>query len=143
MRVFLTGATGFIGQAIVNELIVEGHQVLALVRSDASANAINKAGGQVHRGDLSDLESLAAGVRNCDGVIHTAFRHDDRSAYAAAAELDRRVIQAMGEALSSSGKPLVSVSVTMLLTPGKLGTEVDPALEDSPAKLRRLKQREV
>ncbi len=143
MRVFLTGATGFIGEAIMRELIAGGHQVLGLARSRASADALTNAGGNVHRGDLSDTESLAAGVRDCDGVIHTAFMHDDRSAYASAAEMDVRAIQAMGGALAGSGRPFVSVSVTMLLAPGKGGTEQYPPLSDSPARLRKLSEEAV
>jgi nucleoside-diphosphate-sugar epimerase len=130
MRVFLTGATGFIGQAIVRELLTAGHQVLGLARCDASAEALTRSGIEVHRGDLSDTGSLAAGARACDGVIHTAFIHDF-SAYAAAAETDRRAVEALAGALEGSGKPFVVTSgtaITALLAPGRTSTE-----EDAPA----------
>ena len=130
MRVFLTGATGFIGTAIVQELLTAGHQVLGLARSDASAETLTQLGIAVHRGDLSDTESLVAGARACDGVIHTAFIHDF-SAYAAAAETDRLAVEAMTGALEGSGKPFVLTSGTALLaqlTPVHISTE-----EDAPA----------
>lgn len=93
-RVFLTGATGFIGEAIVRGLLTAGHQVLGLARSDASAEALTRLGIEAHRGDLSDTESFVAGARACDGVIHTALIHDF-SVYAAAAETDRRAVEAL------------------------------------------------
>jgi nucleoside-diphosphate-sugar epimerase len=127
MRVFLTGASGFVGGAIVRELLTAGHRVLGLARSDASAEALTRSGIEVHRGDLMDTGSLVAGARACDGVIHTAFIHDF-SAYVAAAETDRRAIEAMAGALEGSGKPFVSTSATGMLAPGRTGTE-----EDAPA----------
>jgi hypothetical protein len=93
MRVFLTGATGYIGEAIVRELLTAGHQVLGLARSDASEEALTPLGVEAHRGELSDTDRLTAGARASDGVIHTAFIHDF-SAYAAAAETDRRAVEA-------------------------------------------------
>ncbi len=135
MRVFLTGATGFIGEAIVRELVTAGHQVLGLARSDASAEALTRLGVEAHRGDLSDTESLVAGARACDGVIHTAFIHDF-SAYAAAAETDRRAVEALAGALEGSGKPFVSTSGTALLAPGRTGTEEDAPAPGSAAGLR-------
>lgn len=124
MRVFVTGATGFIGAAIVRELLTAEHEVLGLARSDAAADTLARLGVEAHKGELSDVESLAAGARACDGVIHAAFIRNF-SAYAASAETDRRAIEALAGALEGSGKPFVSTSVTTLLAPGHTGTEDD------------------
>src|SRR5882757_6286545 len=129
MRVFVTGATGFVGSAVVQELIGAGHQVLGLVRSDAGAATLAATGAEVHRGSLEDHDSLAAGARACDGVIHTAFNHDF-SKFAANCEMDRRAIQALGAAIAGSDRLLIVTSGTALLTLGQLVTEdtVAPAI---------------
>jgi nucleoside-diphosphate-sugar epimerase len=126
MRVFITGATGFIGSAIVQEIIQSGHQVLGLTRSDAGAQSLIAAGAQAHRGDLDNLESLRSGAAASDAVIHTAFNHDF-SKYVANCEADRRVIEALGDALSGSGRLLIVTSGTGMVNaaPGMLSTEKD------------------
>jgi nucleoside-diphosphate-sugar epimerase len=125
MRVFLTGATGFIGSAIVPELRAAGHEVLGLARSDAGADKLKQAGVAAQRGELSDTDCLAAAARACDGVIHTAFIHDWSISREVAAETDLRAVEALAGALAGSGKPLVVTSGTALVAPGRLATEED------------------
>jgi nucleoside-diphosphate-sugar epimerase len=131
MRVFVTGATGVIGSAVVRELIEAGHQVLGLARSDAAAASLAAAGAQVHRGSLDDLDSLRSAEAASDGVIHLAFIHDFFADYEAAARTDLHAVQTIGAALEGSGKPFVITSGTVMLTfflpQGRLGTEKDVA----------------
>ncbi|MEZ0134727.1 MULTISPECIES: SDR family oxidoreductase [Novosphingobium] len=125
MRIFLTGATGFIGSRIVPELLAAGHDVLGLTRSEAGAASLVAAGAQAHRGTLEDLDSIRAGAVNADAVIHTAFDHDF-SNFVANCEKDRRVIAALGAVLKGSERPLLITSGTGIGDPGD-GT---PAVED-------------
>ncbi|HEU4551495.1 MAG TPA: SDR family oxidoreductase [Chitinophaga sp.] len=122
MHVFVTGATGFIGTAIVQELLSGGHQVLGLARSDASAKKLIEAGAKVLRGDLEDLESLKAGAAQTTGVIHAGFIHDF-TRFPAVCQVDKKAIETIGEVLAGSDRPLIVTSGTALVSPGKLATE--------------------
>ena len=124
MRVFVTGATGFVGSAIVRELITSGHEVVGLARSDTGAKTLAAMGADVHRGSLEDLESLSDGARQADAVIHTAFNHDF-SRFAENCVDDRRVIEAIGAGLEESKRPMLVTSVLAHLAPGRVSTEAD------------------
>jgi nucleoside-diphosphate-sugar epimerase len=136
MRVFVTGAAGWIGSALVPELIGAGHEVTGLARTDASAAALTEAGVRVHRGDLDDPGGLRGAAGAADGVIHLAFNVDMvRSGdFQGAVDADRRAVEAMGEALTGSDRPLVIASATVVLAPGRVGTEQDaPGLDPAAA----------
>jgi nucleoside-diphosphate-sugar epimerase len=138
MRVFVTGASGWIGSAVVSELIDEGHQVVGLARSDASAAALSVAGAEVHRGTLDDLDSLRDAAAASDGVVHLAFKHELAFSgnFQGAADADRRAVETFGETLVGSDRPLVIASGTLGLAPGRVGTERDghgPSHGPSPA----------
>ncbi|HEY2048398.1 MAG TPA: SDR family oxidoreductase [Caulobacteraceae bacterium] len=135
MRVFLTGATGFIGSVIIEELQEAGHRVTGLARSDEAARTLETRGVEVRRGDVADPEGLAEGARASEGVIHCAFGHDF-SKYVEMGDADLRAVSAMAEALTGSGKPFVVTSGMTASAPGRLATEADPAQTEGMAAVR-------
>jgi nucleoside-diphosphate-sugar epimerase len=134
MRVFVTGASGWIGSAVVPELIGAGHKVIGLARSEDSAAALIAAGAEVHRGSLDDLDSLRSAASASDGVIHLAFKHDlaFTGDFLGAADADRRAVETFGEALAGSDRPLVIASGTLGIAPGRVATERD-GHDDDPS----------
>lgn len=131
MRIFVTGATGFVGSAVVNELLQAGHEVTGLARSDAGAAQLSAAGARVLRGALEDLDGLRRGAEAADGVIHTAFIHDF-SQFKNSCETDRGVVAALAQGLAGSARPLIVTSGTALLGGGRLATEELHVAADAP-----------
>ncbi len=137
MRVFITGASGWIGSALVPELLAAGHQVTGLARSDAAADALAAAGASVQRGSLDDLDSLRSATAASDGVIHLAFKHELAFSgdFEGAADADRRAVETMGEELEGSDRPFLIASGTLLVAPGRVATERDGHDNDAAGAL--------
>ena len=133
MRVFITGGAGFIGSAVVKELIAHGHQVTGLARSESNEASLKSVGAEIHRGSVDNLDSLRSGAAEADGVIHCAFNHDF-SKFAANAEEDRRALEVMAETLAGSDRPLISTSGLLGLAPGAVATENNAASLMSPRR---------
>jgi nucleoside-diphosphate-sugar epimerase len=136
MRVFVTGATGWVGSAVVEDLIAGGHSVLGLSRSDKGAQVLTSTGAEVLRGSLADLDSLRKGAKQSDAVVHTAFNHDF-SKFAENCAEDRRAIEAIGAVLEGSDRPLLVTSGVALLAPGRTATEADMPPFNSPSYPRK------
>ncbi|GAA3809807.1 SDR family oxidoreductase [Streptomyces coacervatus] len=146
MRIFVTGASGWIGSALVPELLDAGHRVTGLARSDASAAALTTAGAEVVRGTVDDLDVLGSAAAASDGVVHLAFKHDLAFSgdFQGAAEADRRAVETLGEALAGTGRPFVLASGLVGLKPGQVSTERDrPAVDGSPVSIRSATATEV
>jgi nucleoside-diphosphate-sugar epimerase len=136
MRVFVTGATGFVGAAVVEDLITAGHEVLGLARSDVSAVSLAAAGAGVHRGSIEDLESVRSGAAMADGVIHTAFDNSDFTKIAQSSEAERLALEAIGKVFEGSSRPLIVTAGLTSLAPGRVVTEDDVRRPDSGPTLR-------
>ncbi|HEY9777816.1 MAG TPA: SDR family oxidoreductase [Planktothrix sp.] len=136
MRVFVTGASGFIGVEVVKELVKAGHKVVGMARSDEGVKRVKNAGGEVHRGTLEDLESLKSGAATADGVIHLAFNHDF-SKFQQNCEDDRKAIEAMGDALAGTNRPLIVTGGVALIAPDRIATEKDTGNANFPRHSER------